>query len=260
MPRVNVVFHGTFAFLDWGSTLEVLIPDVRFHVYRAGTWEKEKDLLSRHTYTLKGVKAEAAVPDLSGLGIPLINTDKVRKINRDPALVFCSLVLPPAAKLSALDFLALEDPEQVLFDGKDATEKTKEMTSYATTHVLTYDCKSPQDLKLDGLDDWTPVEGPKGFINLHVFAEPDMRMPTDQHQFMHMLDSFDELVHLFDASLHVQQQVRQGPYRPGKPRKPVDGLPPLQQDGLVERMQRVHGAHAGGDVLAGACFSAGGKG
>jgi hypothetical protein len=228
--QLNVVFHGTFVFINWGTSLEVLVPDVRHHVYKAGTFKKEVDVIPGTTFNLVGVTAEAAVPPLEDLGIGVISRKRI--IRRDAALVKFSLILPPPFQFAAKRCYQRSDGKPV-FVGDDGSAVTLARTNYATAHVASYHCPVPGAVELCGLD-WVPEPDAAGIVNLHIFAEPgDPEMLDDAH----IHDSFREAMFLFGSNLAIRRQrdatFDDAPVCPGSP--VIDGLPAEQEMSLADR-------------------------
>jgi hypothetical protein len=230
MPnQLNVVFHGTFAFVNWGTSVEVLVPHVMDHVYKAGTWEKEVDVDPDTTYNLVGVAAETAVPPLQDLGIAVVNGK--RKIRRDEDLIAFTVMLPPPFQFAAKRCFKRSDGKSV-FVGDDGTAGTKNSKTYATTHIMSYHCTDPEELRLLGLD-WTPEPDDDGNINLHIFAEPDDAEMVEEG---HVRNSFHETMHLFHAKLRLRGQKNATFEECACPTAVVvDGLPAEQEQSLIER-------------------------
>jgi hypothetical protein len=256
VDHLNVVFHGTFGFINWGTSLEVLVPDVQTHVYKAGTWTKEIDLEEGTTYNLTGVTPGDAMPQLECLGIAVVRNK--RRIKRDANLVFCSLVLPAPDKFVARQCMVRSD-EKEIFQGSDATHPTLALKSYARTHVLVYSCLDSREVQLRGLD-WMPERDSDGFVNLHIFAEPEyseMHMTSAAHMAgnAHMLQSFRELMHLFRARVIISPigEKRFLPQDDCPGSAAVDGLPAEQEISLIDR----HPPVSGGGVNPANCASGG---
>jgi hypothetical protein len=227
--QINVVFHGTFAFINWGTSIEVLVPDVMHHVYKAGTWEKEVDVEPDTTYNLAGVTVENTVPPLEDLGIAVVKGK--RKIRRDEDLIAFTVMLPPPFQFAGKRCFERSDGKSV-FVGDDAIPDTKDRKSYATTHVVSYHCDDPEEVQLLGLD-WTPEPDDDGNVNLHIFAEPaDAEMLDDGH----VHNSFRETMHLFNANLGLRRQKNATFDECDCPDTVViDGLPVEQEQSLAAR-------------------------
>jgi hypothetical protein len=56
---LHVMFHGTFVFDFHGDYVDVLIPQVEGHVYRAGSWLGETELTCGHSHTAKPAHDDA---------------------------------------------------------------------------------------------------------------------------------------------------------------------------------------------------------
>src|SRR5438067_1946557 len=117
--------------VNWGTSLEVLAPDVTHHVYKAGTWDNELDVVPGTTYNLAGVTAAAAVPSLEDLGIAVVSGK--RNIRRGADLVRFSLVLPAPFGFAAKRCYQRSDHNSI-FVGDDATAATTSRETYATAH------------------------------------------------------------------------------------------------------------------------------
>src|ERR1700683_4899632 len=92
--KLNVIFHGLFAFVIWDHCIEVLAPDVADHEYKAGVWKFERRLREGATYHLKGVKKCGQIPSQTpdtGCNAVL---DHFVQVDRQKRKLFCSFVLP----------------------------------------------------------------------------------------------------------------------------------------------------------------------
>jgi hypothetical protein len=270
MDSLNVVFHGTFAFLNWKSTLEVLAPIVKDHAYLGGTWRREKELVQGETYALVGVTAESTMPPLEALRIPVISRKGKKKVNRNSDVVFCSFILPPPAQFVALNCSGAvtkndRDGGEVglepLFAGKDATATTKKMTLVGLALVLVYETPDVSAITVPGLK-WRPkvqagVEGKGKVANLHFFAERHMpKGKMKMSSIAHRADAFRQLVRVLNADLKISSEVKKYDFGlkdcPGV--QDVYGLDPDESVTLYQREE----LGGGGDPAA--CASAGDAG
>ena len=247
---LNVVFHGTFAFVDRGTTVAAIVPSVMSHVYKAGTWLHETDLRAGTTYTLQGVSAADKAPDLADLGMPVLSGK--RSIRANSNQVFCSIVLPPPVQFVGRRCFSPRNGETV-FEGSDGTLATRQMTSYAETHVLIYPCPNADQVSLAKLN-WKPPAN-QAIVNLHIFAEPGS--PMDMPGNSHIINSFATLMQVMHGNLAIRKTVENGGFIltdcPNS--QPVPGLPAQEEEGLVERR-----AFKGVDTNPAACASGGATG
>jgi hypothetical protein len=164
---LNVLLHGAFALIPGEKQIVALMPILRDHVYRAGSWLAETELRSS-TYYLNGVKAGT-----------------VCKFNKDKNLfVEFNGKLPAKPTHAKLEFPCPKDirslrvaeiPTKFFSRPEDLVVKG-ENQNIATLQVLTYDIENENTLALrakEGEDHhWQPAFT-GDHVNLHIFASED---------------------------------------------------------------------------------------
>jgi hypothetical protein len=226
--KLNVILHGLFAF-DQEEEIIAYIPDMGSeHQYKAGTWLTETNLEEHAELTLEGVIAGPP------RGNKLLRDDNIIlgdvPISANAQECHCiqtTLRLPyPTSPIRALRRLRIPagalggDDKPRILDGRDAVES-------ATVHVMTYDFESDADLRL-GDHPWEPVLE-DGFVNLHVFSEPERNVTDD-----HVRHAFQASVGLF-AGVNLTLKGR------AQPSYSDDAIPPgvheLELQDLFQRQR-----------------------
>jgi hypothetical protein len=165
---LNVIFHGTCAFLLDGSVRSV-IPDVENYTIVAGTFLKERPLEKGARYRLKGVNPATgpAARIATGDNIFLVG------VSLQPhADVFCELDLPYPTSFRSVRCM---DIDKAWFP--DPPPALKFSTELALVHVLIYDFDDPASLvlldKANNRFPWEPqFNRHTRTVNLHVYSDP----------------------------------------------------------------------------------------
>jgi hypothetical protein len=167
---VNVLFHGLYLFIVREQQIDVLIPNLREHVYRAGPFLGEQTLPpagSQDPYRLEGVEGSRGNFDSS------IN-NVLRGFDYEPNLpaarLYARIVVPRPLE-PILSFRDMEEPydtsidELQLFRGK----KTRAL------HVLRYRAADLKEVQLHPHHAKIGHHqiGDVAFKNIHIQAEPD---------------------------------------------------------------------------------------
>ena len=186
--KLNVVFHGMFAFIFWRDRVEVLTPPEDDHVYKAGSWGRERRLREGGVYFLRGV-TPGTRPTLDPSANLIVR--EVNRIERSPEAVFCSFELPLPAGITGLRRLQV-DPARRLVGGTAAAAMP---ASLPLVQVFTYSFADAAVISFDPLPVWAPEPDPQGIVNLHVWAESDSVFTEAEHD--HPLRGFERLMRIF---------------------------------------------------------------
>jgi len=188
---LNVIFHGTFAFVDsQPDFIDALIPkrtEHVDHVFRAGNWLGETQL-QQGTYKLEGVESgKAHLNEESNLIFE--NGCQTREL--DPENEHARLILPRPDKTFSLRLAKVE------FDQRPRNLKG---STGSAIQVFTYHVTSEPDLRLQRRSNtdredlsghyWEPVFT-GGYANLHIFSAEDH--PDDPE---HTSRALDKIAHL----------------------------------------------------------------
>lgn len=219
--QLNVVFHGLFSYIIWPDHVEVLVPMVDDHVYKAGTWGREFRLREGVVYHLDGVHAEARIPEID-MRNNLVLT-KVSKIDRSPERIFCSFILPLPRQIIGLR-LASSPPNHPTFQGKALNGTNPD--SIPLVQAMIYSVESQPNLGKKF--PWVPEDNGSGAINLHIWAEPEVDMPEGSHP----MQAFSRLMAIFPD---VDLQLAFGASALPDKATHVRGLKPWEERSLVER-------------------------
>jgi hypothetical protein len=229
--RLNVVFHGMFAYVIWPDHVEVMAPQEEDHVYKAGAWGRERRLKEGGAYTLEGVR-----PGTEKLAInPRENLvlSQLRTIDRSVDALFFSLRMPLPHCMTGLRRVRL-DPQKQLFRGEAARDLS--LTMLPLIQVLTYVVDDFSAVHLDPNHTWRPDPASAGTANLHIWAESDSVFTAQEKD--HPIHGFQQLVRLFPG-LELQLLYSTG----APPEQPiaVGGMQVWEQATLRERSQLMYG-------------------
>src|SRR5579871_6838679 len=125
--QLNVVFHGLFAYIIGPNGVEVLAPQVDDHVYKAGTWGKEFPLKASVVYELQGVHGEVQPPSVDEQNNLVLKN--ISNIDRSPARLFCSFMLPLPTKIVGLRTVRSGAGRPIFVGSAAAQLKTKSVRS-----------------------------------------------------------------------------------------------------------------------------------
>jgi len=229
--KLNVVFHGMFAFITWPDGIEVLAPNEEDHVYKAGAWGRERRLCEGCVYTLTGVVPHSNRPELNPSENLVVRN--LRQINRDPEVLFCSMRLPFPESLEGLRRVQLHD-DRPIFGGAAADQIVA--SSLPLVPVLTYAVDDLARVAFDPLPMWVAEPGANGIANLHVWAESDCFFTEDERD--HPIRGFEQLIRLFPG-LDLQLLYSTGAARDAE--VPVPGMQDWEQATLRERSRLLYG-------------------
>jgi hypothetical protein len=224
---LNVILHGLYIILV-KDEITVYIPNMGSdHTYRAGNWLAETTL-DAGDFSLEGTNSPT--PDKH----PFKPEDNI--LLRDVRVtdanccdrVYATLHLPLPKSVQSLGKLSV--PEGGI--GGDSEKKIADNSGKfsARVQILTYDFESDANLRL-GEHPWEPVFD-DGFVNLHVFSEPD-QTPEDDH-----------VRHAFQMSMGLFMGVDLSLRKPLSPavqsadgEKSTPGVHPLELQSLILRLQ-----------------------
>jgi hypothetical protein len=230
--KLNVIFHGMFAFVLWRDAVEVLAPEEEDHVYKAGSWGRERRLDNGQEYTLEGVRPGPAAPDLDPTENLIVSG--LTHIVRDPNVLFCSFNLPLPQSINGLRRVTLQ-PDRPLFGGTVAREVSPRRIPLV--QVLTYQVEDWKHVRLEPLPVWAPSPSVAGIANLHIWAESDSFFTEAERD--HPMHGFQQMMRLFpDLDLTLL-------YSTGAPMEQsveVRGVEVWEQATLRERSRLVYGA------------------
>jgi len=173
--RLNVILHGTFAFKNMDANaypsasarISALIPILDHHVYLAGNWLGETQLLPG-TYDLLGVRD----------GKSRLNKTRnllVERSNREanPEKIYATLNLPLPAEITSMRVSKIPR-RQFQYAGELLLDSDEQ--HLASLQVFTYDIQDEAELRLQQRQGsghyWEPAFS-GNFINLHIFASED---------------------------------------------------------------------------------------
>ena len=236
---MNVVLHGMFGLVNSKDGIEVLVPQVDEHVFKAGNWNEELRLKEGKAYKLAGVIAATKNPGFN----PAHNVIVLKKLkaDKDPKKLFCSIKLPAPNLIHALR----RRPTNTAIAAKSNEKLAGQPTDFSHVRVLTYKFKDAAALSLGKPLQWTP-RAQDGFVNLHIFSE--MEIPASP---MHDEAAWKKIVALFPG-LKLELSKNTAGEMPPSPAEAseVPGLPGEQLKMLVERngaASNVVAEGAGGD-------------
>lgn len=244
---LNVIFHGLFAYVISDTGIEILVPQLTEHTYKAGTWGQEMRLSEGRTYQLQGVTDYRVMP--AGTPDPSLNAVvyDFPDIYRSGPNFYCSLQLPFPKALRSVrrsppiaDLLAGQKVFKAAFNGKDSTGINKKIQKVAMVQVLVYEYGDISALKLACRQGsvpepslaWDPILG-DGTVNLHVFAEPEFKFDQMQNHPIHGMEALRSLFPKLDLQLNFAVEAL--PDRSS----PVIGLSVEEEASLPEQLQLV---------------------
>jgi hypothetical protein len=226
-PLLNVILHGLFAFDQQKDKIVAHIPNMGSeHQYKAGNWLAETNLEEHAELALEGVQPNERTKDNQlNPKHNIIFKDTVFSENAHKChCIHATLRLPYPIAIKSLRRTRV--PADLL-GGETSASLAKDLEC-ATVQVLTYKIEDGDDnlLKL-GDHPWEPVLA-DGFVNLHVYSEPE-RSPTDDH-----------LRHAFQACTDLfmgVDLVLKGPLQASPPEEPVCGVHEFELQDMVQRQR-----------------------
>ena len=222
--QLNVVFHGLVSYVIWPDHIEVLIPQVDEHVYKAGSWGKELRLKESSVYRLTGVYGATVSPKIdTSNNLVLL---KISNIDHSPSKLFCSFILPLPLEFRALRRARANGP---IVAGRSLAANAP--TSVPLVQTLVYQIEDVAKLSLGSGFFWRPEVTTMGTVNLHIWAEPEVDVTTAAST-GHSAQAFSRLMALFpDVDLHLEFSAA----APADKVTDVRGLNGWEESSLVER-------------------------
>lgn len=210
---LNVVFHGLCVFIakpgkNENPGVDILLPEVPGHVYRAGTWLGETSIDPGAELTLGGVIPGQAIFErrknlmlLPKKGEPKENT------KRSSVKPYATIHVPRPRCICSLRPVTLTlgedlDGDFSHVDVKVFSENGK--VTQSTVQVLQYTVESEDQVALAGKPSdhrWIPAFH-NGVATLHVFAEPETTQPVD-----HSITEFGAGSALFEGLQLVRKKA-----------------------------------------------------
>jgi len=172
MPSLYVFLHGLCVIQDTSpNPLNVILPDVSGHVYRAGNWLAETDIDSGATLELKGV-----TPGNKGFrGQPYV-IDRTRD-SLQAQYRAATIILPRPRQIWGLLRGIPSPPYTVLVTTNDNPPES--YTDLATVLVLAYDYTNESQVFLEN-HTWEPY-AVGGSISLHIVCTSEL-FETKAHE------------------------------------------------------------------------------
>jgi hypothetical protein len=210
--KINVMLHGLFVLNITDGHVQLLTPQVDEHIYKVGFWNYRniKDLC-KNDYVLEGVTGHGSKAALSEENV-VLSTEKL-KFDIDRSCRYFEIIMPLPEKISFLRSMKGAN----LYRGKGI-----HATGMAICTMLTY-CRSGK-LRLRN-STWDPnpePKGIKGFLNVHIWAEPQTRVSP-----LHTIEAYYKMMCFFKP-------------RPGAERPyfapSTDDSPPLDHPEAIEHL------------------------
>jgi hypothetical protein len=225
MPTLNVILHGLIALVRQKDSIIALMPDVKQHVFRAGSWLGEIELRNGF-YSLTGVNSGTADFDKTKNLI----LENAQMSPDGPSAAYATILFPKPKEIHSLRPVAI-DPKTDL-SGRDAAGITA--TALTSIQIFVYDCPDLSQFALQG-HPFLPPQDPKlAVFNLHVYSEEDV----DPADLDHAVNAFDEAVALF-KNLDLKL-VNSKPIPPADPTEPrPDGVVLMELEDLGYRQSRL---------------------
>ncbi|MBZ5490800.1 MAG: hypothetical protein LAO76_07700 [Acidobacteriia bacterium] len=202
LKKVNVVFHGLFAFIIGPQNIKVITPDNPEHYYcccSQGNYYEMKD-----EYTLDGIvtnnppidpgtidKTKNTVLSAGDNRFTLDQVDQGKKS-------YCSITLPFPNASGMLPFRAISRP-QIKFPDKYSQQIMAQ--TLPLIQSLTYDVADPTNVVLRPVDCRSRYQRLIAYpcseiVNLHIFSEPECEVT--QH---HAEEAFNQMAALIHPNL-----------------------------------------------------------
>jgi hypothetical protein len=221
-PKLNVVFHGLWAYEIRDNGIYAHTSKQQDHVVRAGKWVPEFDLKENMRYELKGIKKDSKPIRFDDTTNAIFKGKKLS----DPAGIYCTVMLPPPLENFSLRPISFATTPYL---GRSAGLINSK--KIAIVQVFTYE--------VDGAVELTESDGnatqrnlsfdlPQPITNLYFYAQPPGVVQPG-----HFEEAFGKLAGLFGLDLIPVVSMPPGPLNPG-----VSGLNWLDLVGLNERAER----------------------
>ncbi len=197
---LNVLLHGTFAFIQDEKQIQAHIPQLDHHVARAGNWLAETELRPGR-YELKGTDERGRAkldPEKN-----LIVTSEFIPVTKErrKEILYATLTLPRPQTITSLRVAGL--PKGSLKPGNEKPEHV------ATLQIFTYKFENDAELRLSLADEvgqnllahyWEPVFTTGDYINLHVFSAENHPHDPD-----HAKQAFAVIMELLGSDLKLER-------------------------------------------------------
>lgn len=231
--KLNVVLHGLFILNFTDVNLELFTPLVDDHIYRAGNWDWPtlQHLSYGGVYVLRGVHESPTAPAVD----PCYNIAPKRGTYQlRPEYTVFTIYLPFPEEITLIR--KVDGPASgysCTYSGGSGT--VFPITRLSLCQVLTYSVPDLGRLKLSG-SDWNPSPDPvTGVVNLHIWAEPPLRLSED-----HACCAYAKLSQMLAP---LQFQLLVNTTAPLDLDTGVYGLPPEQEQGLSEWISGGEGSY-----------------
>jgi len=239
---LNVFFHGLFVFIDRPSGIDVLLPEVPDHSYRAGSFLGETQIVQptdpvSQPLVLTGVQTGCAhLPEDRNLVVDGAEPDDQATPNDLHAVLW----VPLPDKIVAADTVSIAGD----LDNASAFSKA---TLACYLHVFQYRFFGSADTVLLRGHRFLPsletIDGIQ-YMSLHIFSEEDTRLGSG-----HPITGFDRAVDLL-PSLRGKVHLTRSTTSPG-PSARVSGTIPAEYEDLQirteERLRLIGSAMRQGD-------------
>jgi len=241
------MFHGTFVFDFHDDDLDVLIPEVEGHVYRAGSWLGETELIcgedhdhgaGKHegpdTYTLSGVE-DGSVSTLPLEHNLMLHETLVKDVD---SRLYAKIRMPLPDRITTPRRGHLENNAE---NFEHAELLPKDYQDYlGTLQIFTYRFERDNALRLSCHPEhtlWEPAFS-GGAVTLHLFAAPEHLhlMPPLNERKSHVQDAFLKCMELFeDMPLRIAKLPTNNEFDPAD--VPSGAIPEETED-LAPRIRR----------------------
>ncbi|HLY18392.1 MAG TPA: hypothetical protein VKR61_14265 [Bryobacteraceae bacterium] len=199
---LNIVWHGTFAFVPGPDGIEVLAPEVADHDNLAGRWQPGalEPLVRGRRYTLRGAKNNGKAPPFS----------KIMSMTGGLAAdyqtrVYCSWILPhPKQIYTALSVDNDKNGSTNYGPGLKHPHITIPKEKLGVVYVTTFDFDPCEKFHVENLL-WSPDPPVDGTVNLHVYAQEDHKIARETRN-PHSTKAFQALVRLSKAGAAIPQE------------------------------------------------------
>jgi hypothetical protein len=225
--KLNIILHGLYIIFV-KDEITVYIPNMGSeHAYRAGNWLAETTM-DEGDFRLEGTNSQSTDKH------PFKPEDNIllRHVRVTDAnccdRVYATLHFPLPNSVLSLGKLGVPKGG-IGGDSKDQIDPQSGKFS-ATVQILTYDFESDAELRL-GDHPWEPVFD-DGFVNLHIFSEPD-QAPEDDH----VRHAFQMSMGLFTGVDLSLQKPLDHTALDTKVEKTPPGVHPLELKSLLMRLQ-----------------------
>jgi hypothetical protein len=235
--KLNVILHGAYAFdqTTQPDRILALMPEIEYHVYRAGSWLAETDIRGR-------TDSEAVVYELLGVKPgndkfqPQQNQNlmvKPQRAGNPQAFPYATLVFPLPQKITSL--LVAELPRNSFTHTQELVVNS-DSQHIATLQVFTYGIEDQNKLMLKAQDGdghyWEPVLT-GDYVNLHIFSAED-----HYHKPSNAEEDFNKCADLI-GGLNLRMQTETLRTSRLLTAQPLPGVDARETESLALRTQRM---------------------